>query len=476
MIKLLSTTKGLKAYGVYTALESINGNEEYLGERRPKGVDHGQHVSRTSWLDKRDERFVWGEDKQPTVLIIGGGQGGLNLAARLKVMGISHLIIEKNPKIGDNWRNRYKFLVLHDPVWYDHMAYINFPETWPIFTPKDKLGGWFESYAESMELSYWTNKSVTGSSFDETSKEWTVKIVDNETGEEVQLHPKHLVMATGHSGEPNIPHFKGEENFKGVIVHSSKFKSGKPFAGKNALVIGCCNSGHDIAHDLYEQGVNATILQRSSTCVITSENGLRITNVGTFEQDGPPVAIADIIAHSSHIKLQNLIQQQHFRQAVKEEPEFYESLAKAGFNLDAGFGSTGLFGKYVRRGGGYYIDVGCSKLITEGKIKIRSGVEIDSFGENSVTLSDGSVINDLSIVVLATGYSNMKDSAFRITDEKVVSKLNPVWGLDDEGELKTIWRQSGYPGFWFMGGNLALSRYFSKRLALQIIAYEKGFL
>lgn len=474
LVRLVAVENALKGFTIYTGLENITGNEELLGFRRPLGVNHGQHKDRSSWLDRRKHDFEWGGNKQPLVLIVGGGQGGLNIAARLKCMGIDSLIVEKNPRIGDNWRNRYKFLVLHDPVWYDHLSYINFPDTWPVFTPKDKLGDWFDSYAASMELSYWTNKTVSGADFNDETETWTVKIVDNTTSELTFLQPKYVVLATGHSGEPNVPHFEGEQNFKGKIVHSSRHTTGKQFTGQNAIVLGCCNSGHDIAQDFYEQGAKPIIVQRSSTCIINSETGLKIICEGVYEEGGPPVEIADLMSHSMPIKLLNLMmQQQHRRISMMEKP-LHDSLKKAGFKIDAGYGGTGLFGKYYRRGGGYYIDVGCSKLIAERKITMKQGVSIDYFTENGVVFTDGSSVDNLAIVVLATGYSNMKDTALKIFGEKVASKLNPIWGLDEEGEFKTIWRDSGHPNFYYMGGNLALSRFFSKKLALKIIAKERG--
>jgi cation diffusion facilitator CzcD-associated flavoprotein CzcO len=466
---------GLKAYCIYTALENIKGNEEQMARLRPEGVNHGQHSGRTSWKERREEDFKWGGDKQPTVLIVGGGQGGLNTAARLKVMGINSLIIEKNKRIGDNWRNRYKFLVLHDPVWYDHLSYINFPDTWPIFTPKDKLGDWFDHYAKSMELSYWNDKTVTGAKFDDSTGTWTVSIKDNETGETTYLNPKHVVMSTGHSGEPNVPQFKDQEKFKGKIVHSSQHTTGKAFEGQNAIVIGCCNSGHDIAQDFYEQGAKATIVQRSSTCIINSELGLKVTTRGLYEEGGPKVEVADMILQSLPITLLNLLMQQQYRETCEIEKDIHDSVTKAGFKMDAGYGGTGLFGKYFRRGGGYYIDVGASKLIADNKISIKQGTQIERFTENGVVFEDGSVIDNLAIVVLATGYSNMKETARRIFGDEVADRLNPVWGLDEEGEFKTMWRHSGHPNFWYMGGNLAMSRYYSKRLALKIVAQERGF-
>ncbi|WOO82456.1 putative indole-3-pyruvate monooxygenase YUCCA1 [Vanrija pseudolonga] len=467
---------GLKAYTVYTGLDNIKGNEEKLGRTRELGASHGENLERKIWADRRKQDFIWGGDKQPVVLIVGGGQGGLNTAARLKVMGIPSLIIEKNDRIGDNWRNRYATLTLHDPVWYDHLSYIPFPDTWPIFTPKDKLGDWFESYANQMELAFWTKKTVTGADYNDATKTWTVTIKDNVTGEVTTLNPKHVVMSTGHSGEPNWPTFKDQEKFKGKLHHSSVHGTGLSYKGENALVVGACNSAHDIAQDFYEQGAKPTILQRSTTCVIASDVGLRITTAGLYEEGGPKTATADLIFQSIPIHLLNFVMQQQFRETCKQEKKLHDSLKAVGFKMDAGYGGTGLFGKYFRRGGGYYIDVGASGLIADRKIGWKQGVEIDRFTENGVVFTDGSTLDNLAVVVLATGYSNMRDTARRIFGDKVADRLNPVWGLDQDGDLATMWRDSGHPGFWYMGGNLALSRFYSKLLALRIIAHERGFI
>ena len=477
VIRLIPVDNKLIAYSVYTGLESIKGNEEQLGFNRPEGDNHGQHKARTSWLENRENDFIWGESsKQPTVLVVGGGQSGLNIAARLKCMGVDTLIVEKNPNIGDNWRNRYKFLVLHDPVWADHLAYMNFPDTWPIFTPKDKLGDWFENYAKNMELSFWANKTVVGADFEEDKSTWIVKVIDNDSGKMDTLRPKHVIMATGHSGEPNIPSFEDQHKFKGKIVHSSQHSTGKMYQGENALVVGCCNSGHDIAQDFYEQGAKPILIQRSSTCIFTAEVGGEITNEGLYEEGGPPIDTADLLSQSMPWKLLNLTLQQQTRRIASLEKELHDSLKNVGFNIDYGYGGTGLPGKYSRRGGGYYIDVGCSRLIAERKILVKNGQSIHKFTEDGVVFSDGSTIGNVAIVVLATGYSNMKESARKIFGSTVADRLNPVWGLDDEGETKVMYRDSGHPNFWYMGGNLLLTRYFSKKLALRIIAQERDFI
>ena len=204
-------------------MEELKGFEEPLGSRRTKGVAHGEHKGRTNWLDerRRSREFV---DRSPQVVIIGAGQAGLTLAARLKQLDVSTLIVDKNDRVGDNWRKRYHSLVLHDPVWYDHLPYLPFPAHWPVFTPKDKLANWLESYAEALELNVWTRSSVLGGEYDERTHEWTVRI-QREDGSERTLRPHHVVLATGMSSVPNVPEIAGAGDYvKGTLVHSSRLR------------------------------------------------------------------------------------------------------------------------------------------------------------------------------------------------------------------------------------------------------------
>ena len=139
------------------------------------------------------------------MVIVGGGQGGIGLGARLRMLGVPTIIVEKNARPGDSWRNRYKSLCLHDPVWYDHMPYLPFPPNWPVFSPKDKIGDWLEMYTKVMELNYWGSTTCKTARYDEATKEWTV-VVERD-GKEITLRPKQLVLATGMSAKPNIAEF-----------------------------------------------------------------------------------------------------------------------------------------------------------------------------------------------------------------------------------------------------------------------------
>lgn len=473
-VKDESAPIGLKALSVYTLLEEFSSIPEMVGRNRRVGASHGENIERKTWLEKRFDEQDYKEGHQPMAVIVGGGQGGLTVAARLKSFGYNVLIVDAHQRIGDNWRQRYKFLSLHDPFYYHKLPYIHI-DTSPIYSSKDQFANFLECYARMLELNIWSNSTVDAATFNDETKTWDVKITNNTTSDVKVLHPKYVVFATGHSGEPNVPKFPNQDVFQGEIVHSSKHTSGANYAGKKALVIGACNSAHDIAQDFYEQGAkDVTMLQRSSTCVISSKYGTSVVTRDVYDKNGPQIDTADLLYQSNPIYLTNLLMQQQYRESSKLDAPLLEGLARRGFKTNSGSGACGLFSLYYRRGSGYYIDVGCSKLIIDDKVHIKRS-SVKKFLPRGVEFEDGTVIDDVDIVVLATGYSNMKETAQKVFGDKVADKLKPIWGLDEEGELKAIWRDSGHENFYYMGGNLALARFFSKRLALKIIAKEEGF-
>jgi hypothetical protein len=148
-------------------------------------------------------------------------------------------------------------------------------------------------------------------------------------------------------------------------------------------------------------------------------------------------------------------------------------LERAGFKTDKGPDDSGLWIKYLQRGRGYYLDVGCSQLIIDGKIKINQGQEIEEVLPVGLKFSDGEIL-EADEIVFATRYLNMRTRCRKIFGDGIADRVKDVWGFDEEGELRTMWRKSGHPGFWFMGGNLALCRWYSRLLALQIKGLEEG--
>lgn len=393
------------------------------------------------------------------------------------MLDVDTLVIDQNDRIGDNWRQRYHQLVLHDPVWFDHMPYISFPPHWPVFTPKDKLAEFFEAYAKLLELNVWTSTTLKAPTWN--GKQWSVVLERRNADNTVStrtVHPRHIIQATGHSGEKYTPPLTGLDSFKGDrICHSSDFKGAlHANKGKKAVVIGSCNSGHDIAQDFYEKGYDVTMVQRSTTCVISSEAITDIGLKGLYDEDGPPTEDADLWFWGMPAEL--LKTQQIGVTAIQNDydREKITGLEKAGFKVDNGPNGAGLLLKYFQRGGGYYIDVGASQLIIDGHIKIKQGVEISQVLAHGLKFADGTELQ-ADEVILATGYQNMRTQTRRLFGDETADSVGDVWGFDESSEMRGIWRPSGHRGLWFMGGNLAVSRYYSRILGLQIKATELGY-
>ncbi len=474
-----------KCWTLLTTTTELKGHEERRGTTREKGAEHGAAQGRQSWAERRaQEQAELGTTTQPYVLVIGGGQGGIGLGARLRRLDVPTIIIDKHDRPGDTWRNRYKSLCLHDPIWYDHLPYLPFPDHWPVFSPKDKIGDWLEMYTKVMELNYWTRTECNSARYDDTAGEWIVEVTRD--GQPITLRPKQLVLATGVSGVANLPDIPGMERFKGVQHHSSRHPGGEGWAGKACVVIGSNNSAHDICADLWENGADVTMVQRSSTHIVKSESLMEHGLAGLYSEQavasGMTTEKADMTFASIPYRIMHEFQIPVYQRIAEQDAPFYAALERAGFMHDWGDDGSGLFMKYLRRGSGYYIDVGASQLIADGRVKLRSGVDVTEIGEHSVHLSDGSEL-PAELIVYATGYGSMNGWAARLISQEVADRVGKCWGFGSdttrdpgpwEGELRNMWKPTAQPALWFHGGNLHQSRHYSLYLALQLKARLEG--
>ncbi|KAI1131560.1 hypothetical protein F5Y10DRAFT_233075 [Nemania abortiva] len=476
VVRLIQDSGKWKIWVFFTSMVELKDHREAVGPNRPNGVVHGARAGRKNWLDRRRAESNF-EDSEPEVLIVGAGQAGLSVGARLKMLNVRTLTIDQTDEIGDAWRNRYHQLVIHDPVWYDHMPYIKFPDFWPVFTPKDKMADFLRDYAHMLELNVWTKTKLESSAWDDEKKQWTVVLKrkrNDGTTETRTFHPKHIIQSTGHSGKKNYPDFKGMGNFKGdVLCHSSEFRGAKQDAnGRKAVVIGSCNSALDIAQDYYENGYDVTIVQRSSTAVVTSQSVLQF-GISLYYEGGPPTEQADLLSWCVPLEISKAEHLDITKSESESDKEILDGLNKAGFKTDSGPMNCGLWYKYLQRGGGYYIDVGTSQLIIDGMVKVKHGQGISEILPNGIRLDDNTEL-EADEIICATGYQNMKTATEAIFGSDVASKVGNVWGLNEEGETRIMWRRSGHPGLWLHGGNLAMCRYFSRLVAVQIKAQLEG--
>ncbi|MDD1534231.1 MULTISPECIES: flavin-containing monooxygenase [unclassified Bradyrhizobium] len=461
---------GLKAWTLLTALDELKGFEEQLGTSRPRGQAYSRDFRGPNWLDLRNASRDYA-DRDPAVLVVGGGQAGLAIAARLKQLQVDTLIVDREMRIGDNWRKRYHALTLHNQVQVNHLPYMPFPPSWPTYIPKDKLANWFEAYVDAMELNFWTGTEFEGGTYDEANGRWTVTL-RRADGSKRTMHPRHVIMATGVSGIANIPEIPSLANFTGTLLHSSRYEDGESWAGKRAIVVGTGNSGHDIAQDLYSSGAEVTLVQRSPTLVTNIEPSAQLAyatyNEGTLEDN-------DLIAASMPTPLAKKTHVMLTEQSKQLDKELLEGLARVGFKLDFGEAGTGWQFKYLTRGGGYYFNVGCSNLIVEGKVKLRQFDDIERFVAEGARMKDGSTIA-ADLIVLATGYKPQEYLVRRLFGDGVADRVGPIWGFGDGFELRNMYARTGQPGLWFIAGSLAQCRINSKYLALQIKAIEEGML
>ncbi|WP_454651918.1 flavin-containing monooxygenase [Bradyrhizobium liaoningense] len=460
----------LKAWTLLTALDELKGFEEQLGIFRPRGRAYSRDFRGPNWLDLRNASRDYA-DRDPAVLVVGGGQAGLAIAARLKQLKVDTLVVDREARIGDNWRKRYHALTLHNQVQVNHLPYMPFPPSWPTYIPKDKLANWFEAYVDAMELDFWTGTEFEGGAYDEASGHWTVTLRRSDRSKRT-MYPRHVVMATGVSGIANVPDIPTLDNFKGALVHSSRYEDGENWTGRRAIVIGTGNSGHDIAQDLHSSGAEVTLVQRSPTLVTNIEPSAQLAyatyNEGTLEDN-------DLIAASMPTPLAKKTHVMLTEQSRELDKELLDGLRRVGFKLDFGEAGTGWQFKYLTRGGGYYFNVGCSNLIVEGKITLRQFSDIEGFVTEGARMSDGSTIV-ADLIVLSTGYKPQEYLVRKLFGDDIADRVGPIWGFGDGLELRNMYARTRQPGLWFIAGSLAQCRINSKYLALQIKAIEAGIL
>jgi len=460
----------LKAWTLLTELGELKGFEEQLGVQRPRGNAYSRDFRGPNWLDLRKASADYA-DRAPIVLVIGGGQSGLCIAARLKQLNVDTLIVDREQRIGDNWRKRYHALTLHNQVQVNHLPYMLFPPNWPTYIPKDKLANWFEAYVEAMELNFWTGTEFEGGSYDENEGRWTVTL-RRADGSKRTMHPRHVVLATGVSGIPSVPEIAGLKDFAGKVMHSSQYDDGEHWKGKRAIVIGTGNSGHDIAQDLHSSGAAVTLFQRSSTLVVSIEPSAQLVyapyNEGTLDDN-------DLIATSMPLKLARKSHAMTTEKSKELDKELLEGLERVGFRLDFGEDNTGWQFKYLTRGGGYYFNVGCSDLVVKGDIALKQFADIDTFTAGGARMKNGETVA-ADLVVLATGYKRQEELVRKLFGADVEQRVGTIWGFGEEQELRNMYTRTGQPGLFLIAGGLAQCRIGSKHLALQIKAIEEGLL
>lgn len=454
------------AWGLMTSLQEIDGYPEAIDDRRPERIQ--TENPNENCLDQRDRESDF-SNSEPEVLIVGAGQCGLMIAARLKAMGVRILMVDRVTRVGDNWRERYHTLQLHNELCTVDFPYTAFPRSWPSYLPKDLYATWMEFYSDAMLFPFWNETNFDGAEFDDSSKTWRARLTRN--GESLVLRPQHIVLATGGvSGRKFYPKLPGLDRFKGTVIHSSDVSPAPEFRGKKALVVGTSTSGHDIALELLQNGCDVTMVQRSPTNVV---NMKQANLVYSLYKENRSIDELDIVTLASDYDATIRSYRDLSKRVRALDADLIAGLENAGFRTDPGYLEGGHFANYLHRGGGYYINVGASERIIDGSIKIVQASQIETYGPRGAEMKAGDDL-EADIIVLATGYLNQEADVRDFFGDAVAKRVGPVWGWGADGEMRGAWRRTGQEGLWLQLGGITQARTFSKFLALQIVAQLRG--
>ena len=228
------------------------------------------------------------------------------------------------------------------------------------------------------------------------------------------------------------------------------------------------------------------MVQRSGTLVLSTESVLELGLGPLYSEQAIAQGLdhesADLLATTIPYRLQVPRWRRMAEQMRERDQELHRRLERVGFLLDFGMDGTGVFGKSLREGGGFYINVGASELLADGCIRLRSGAGVERLDRDAVVLATGERL-PADLIVYATGYGSMHRFVADIVDADVAAQVGRVWGLGAgtrkdpgpwEGELRNMWKPTAVEGLWFQGGNLAQSRHYSRFLALQLQAQRLG--
>ncbi|KAM0944431.1 putative indole-3-pyruvate monooxygenase [Dioscorea sansibarensis] len=197
----------------------------------------------------------------PGPIIVGAGPSGLAVAACLNEKGIPSLIIERFNCIASLWQLKtYDRLHLHLPKQFCELPLMPFPSSFPTYPTKQQFLQYLQAYATRFGIKPVFNEAVEMAEFDAGLGLWRV------TTTSAEYTCPWLIVATGENADAVMPHINGMEEFKGSIIHTSQYKSGKVFSGKKVLVVGCGNSGMEVSLDLYNYNARPSVVVRDAVC------------------------------------------------------------------------------------------------------------------------------------------------------------------------------------------------------------------
>ncbi|KAI1614844.1 hypothetical protein EDD36DRAFT_166345 [Exophiala viscosa] len=456
-----------KIWLIRTVLEQLEGYDDVDQLQSGRKVSNGEHVPNGHTNGVNGHATTNGTNDSPKhfdCVIVGAGQAGLSTAGRLEALGISYLVLDKNAQIGDNWMTRYDSARLHTAREYNHLPFDRtFPLPYQEFLTKYDLArgykDWVGKFGIDKNIAFDT--TLDSGSWDQARETWTLNLRRQGTAQ--TLTCRYVVMATGGGGQiPMMPTYPGQEDFQGTVLHSVDYKSAEPWQGKAGIVIGTANTAHDVAEDMVEAGLSSiTMVQRTRTYVLPA-GYFKVISDRSYNENVSTVD-ADRESYSMPYAITRHMSRKALHAAAEKEPERFDALEKAGFKVEP-FGD--IMYHICEKLGGHYMDVGCSDKIAKGEIKMKAGALPTNYTRTGLAFSDGTEI-PADVIIFSTGFvGNMRTEVAQIFGKEVGAQADDFWGLDEEGELKGVFKRTGQPNLFYMGGTIGHSRYFSRFPAL----------
>ncbi|MDX3851788.1 NAD(P)/FAD-dependent oxidoreductase [Streptomyces sp. AK02-01A] len=345
------------------------------------------------------------------VYVIGGGPGGLAVAAALRGRGVRAVVLEKSDAVAASWRRHYDRLRLHTTRRRSALPGLRIPRSYGRWVARDQVVGYLEKYAAHHALEIVTGVEVTRIERAPDDSGWLLRATGGR-----ELTGRAVVVATGYNHTPRVPDWPGRESYGGELLHAADYRNAGPYAGRDVLVVGVGNTGAEIAVDLVEGGA-----ARVRLAIRTAPHIVRRSTAGWPAQ-------------STAILVRRLPAWLVDRAAALLSRIAVPDLSAKGLPRP----DTGLYSR-VREGAIPVQDMGLIKAVRKGRIEPVAAVE--SFEEDKVVLADGTRITP-EVVIAATGY-----------DRALEGLLGDLGVLDARGRPLVHGRRTPKqaPGLYFTG-------------------------
>lgn len=323
-------------------------------------------------------------------LIIGASAAGLASAACLQKEGIEFILLEQTSQVATSWRNHYDRLHLHTSKKWSALPFKKFDDSLPKYPGRQQVVDYLDNYAKEFDIHPVFNTKVAA-----VKKEKDHWITETNNG---TYQSSYVIVATGMNHTPAIPTWEGLSSFTGKVLHSSQYKNGETFAGKNVLVVGFGNSACEQAICLHEHGAHPSLSVRSAVNVLPKDIfGFPVLEIGKLTSV-LPARIADKIT-APVIKM------------------LVGDITKLGLKKSS-YGPREQIEKQKRIP---LLDIGTIKLIREGHIKVYG--DIVRIEAHTIYFVDNRHA-DFDAIILATGFRNNLQHILNLSKDRLNDLAN----------------------------------------------------